>query len=104
MPPTKKATTPPPVQDFQNEKEYKEQRLMVATIIMSGLYSNPCFGHKWYLSFFNWIKSLFGIKAETTSSVADYRQVSKIAIDAAEELLYHNETTPVKWTNNTTTL
>lgn len=96
---TTQTHVPPPAQEFKQEKELREERLIVATVILSGMYSNPCHGNRWYASLFDWFKSLFGLKGNVASSIASYRQLSSHAIKAADELMYQNETTPIQWSN-----
>jgi hypothetical protein len=96
----KETHVPPPAKEFKQEQDQRETRLAVAAILMAGMFANPAHGNKWHVSFIDWFISLFGFKNRTAASQADHKQLSGHAIKAADELMYHNETTPIQWKNN----
>src|SRR5687767_766473 len=92
---TTKQHVAPPVKEAQQTQDLREQRLVAAALILSGMYANPCHGQRWYVSLFDWFKSRFGFRGKVASSMADYKDLSVHALKAADELIYHNENTPV---------
>lgn len=103
MPPTKKTTSKTttdhsvenPVMTSNQITEARDQRLVTAALILSGMYANPCNGNQWHVTFFDWVKSLFGFHNRTASSMSDYKHMSHHAMNAANELIHLNETTPL---------